>query len=145
MSYISCEGSALIPVVLPPTNSTTAVGSIITPTINVNPVASGALLQPIPATTLPAGRWMVSGIISCDATAGGQTLTGNMGIAKDAVVGWRFTQGTAIDSLSMVLSYIVDSDGTAVITLPTTLTTSGGATYNALASPSSVVQFIRLA
>lgn len=142
MSYSACSNSALLH---PNGYIAGAIGSAVEPAINTNAVASAALLQPVAAFILPKGRWLIAGVVSIDATVGGQTLTGNTGIAKDAVVFWRSTIATAADGLSVVLSAVVDSDGTASITIPMTYATSGGATYSALASPSSKVQAIRIA
>lgn len=145
MSYISCEGSALIPAVLPPSGSTLAVGSVIQPPINVNPVASGALLQPIAQLIVPKGVWMITGTLFCDATVGGQGVTGDTGIAKDAVVFWRSPTPGLTDSATITLSAVFSSDGTNALTIPMTYTTSAGATYDVAPSPRSVVQLTRVA
>lgn len=145
MSYVSCEGSALIPVGLPPANSITAVGSIILPAINTVAVASGALLQPIASLTLPKGVWVLSGTLFVDASVGGETIVGNTGIAKNASVFWRSQNVTVADGLSVSLSAVLSSDGTSALTIPMTYTTSGGATYGVSASPLSVVQLTRVA
>jgi hypothetical protein len=142
MSYSSCSNSALL---APAGYIEGAIGSILTPAINTVAVASAAVLQPIASTILPKGRWLVAGVLTIDATAGGQTLTGNVAIAKDAVVIWRSQNVTVADSLSISLSCIVDSDGTNAITIPSTYTTSGASTYSALASPLSAVQIVRIA
>jgi hypothetical protein len=142
MSYLSSVSSALI---FPDGYLTGSVGSIISPAINSTAVASAALLQPIAALTLPKGRWLLSGVITLDATVGAETLTGNLGVAVDAVVVWRSQNVTAMDSLSVSLSTVIASDGTNVVTIPCTYTSSGGATYQAIASPLSSVSFIRIA
>ena len=142
MSYLSNSNSAIIHPAAYPAG---AIGSIISPTINVNPVASGALLQPIAATTLPRGRWLITGTLFPDSTAGGATITGNTGIAKDAVVFWRSTNASALNGISVSLSAVVDSDGTAVITIPMTYATSDASTYLVSAPPFGLVQFTRVA
>lgn len=142
MSYSACSNSAIYK---PDSYLAGAIGSIAEPSINVNAVASAALLQPIAAYTLPEGRWMIAGTLFVDATTGGQTLTGNTGIAKDSVVFWRSQIATAADGHSVSLSAVVDSDGANVITIPMTYTTSGGSTYAVSAAPLSKVQFIRVA
>ena len=141
MSYIACSSSALLPAVYP----YGAVGSVITPAINVTPVASTTLLQPIAQLTVPRGRWLVAGTLFVDATVGGQTITGNTGVAVNAVVGWRSQNVTGTDGLSISLSAVIDSDGTALLTIPMTYATSGGATYGVSASPLSKVELIRIA
>jgi hypothetical protein len=145
MSFVSCENSAIIH---PASYPAGAVGAIIEPTINTVAVASATLLQPIAQFTLPKGRWAITGTLNVVATTGGSTLTGGAtgtAIAKDAVVFWRHTNVGAIqDNISVSLSAVVDSDGTALMTLPMTYTTSAG-TYGVSASPLSKVQFIRIA
>jgi hypothetical protein len=142
MSYSACSNSALLH---PDGYITGSIGSIYSPVINTNAVASNTLLQPIAAFTLPKGRWLCAGVLTLDATVGGQTLSGNTAIAKDAVVFWRSQNVTVEDSVSVSLSAIIESDGTNVITCPSTYTSSGGATYAAVASPLSVIEFIRIA
>jgi hypothetical protein len=142
MSYSACSNSALL---APDAYPTGAIGSTFAPVINTVAVASAALLQPVAAFILPKGRWLISGVLTLDATVGGETLTGNTAIAKDAVVFWRSQNVTVEDSLSITLSAIVESDGTDVITLPCNYTSSGGATYSAVAAPLSVVQATRIA
>lgn len=145
MSFVSCENSAVIH---PSSYPYGAVGSVIEPAINTVAVASTTLLQPIAQFTLPKGRWMVAGTLNVVATTGGSTLTGGAtgtAIAKDAVVFWRSTNVEAsTDNVAVSLSAVVDSDGTALMTLPMTYTTSAG-TYGVSASPLSKVQFIRIA
>ena len=146
MSYTSCEGSALLPAVLPPANSTHALGSIIVPTISVSAVASGATLQTITATTLPKGRWLIGGILAFDASVGGQSINGNLNIQLNGIDFWRWSLFAPIaDGISVSLSCFVDSDGTTVVTKPAILNTSAGATYVASASPASKVQIVRIA
>ena len=142
MSYTACSNSALL---FPDGYIAGSIGSIYAPAVNTNAVASASLLQPIAAFTLPKGRWLCAGVLTFDATVGGQTLVGNTAIAKDSVVFWRSQNVTVEDSMSISLSAIIESDGTNVITIPCNYTTSGGATYAALASPLSVVEFIRIA
>jgi hypothetical protein len=142
MSYSSCSNSALIH---PEGYISGAIGSIYEPAVNTVAVASGALLQPMAAFTVPKGRWLVAGVLTLDATTGAQTLAGNTGIAKDAVVFWRSQNVTVEDSISISLSAVFESDGSNVITIPCTYTSSGGSTYGALAAPLSKIQFIRLA
>ena len=142
MSFRSADNSALIvPLAFP----YGAVGSIIEPTINTVAVADNTLLQPIAALTLPKGQWLIQGTLYVAPVTGGQTLTGNTGIAKDATVFWRSQIATASAGYSVSLSAVVDSNGTAVITIPMTYDTSAGSTYAVSASPLSKVQFIRLA
>ena len=142
MSYISCDNTPLIHPASYPQGS---IGSIYTPPINSTPVASAALLQPIAAYTLPKGRWLVTGTLFVDATVGAETVTGNTGIAKDAVVFWRSIQTVAADGASVCLSAVFESDGTNVITIPMTYTTSGGATYRVSADEATAVKIIRVA
>ena len=141
MSYSACSNSALL---APDAYIAGSIGSIYTSVINVNPVNSGALLQPVAAFTLPKGRWLISGVLTLDSTVGGQTLDGNTGIAVNSVVVWRSQNVTLQDSISVSLSAVVVSDGTAVITIPCNYTTSAGQ-YSADASPLSVVQATRIA
>jgi len=142
MSYSACSNSALLH---PDGYIAGAIGSIISPTINTTPVASGALLQPVAATTLPKGRWLVSGTLFPDSTNAGETVIGNTGIAIDATVVWRSTNASQLNGISVSLSAVVESDGTAVITIPMTYTTSGGSTYNVTAPPFGLVQYTRIA
>lgn len=142
MSYSSCSNSALYK---PDAYPTGAIGSVIEPAINTNPVASAALLQPMASLTLPEGRWLIAGTLFVDATTGGQTITGNTGIAKDAVVFWRSQNATAMDGVSVALSAVVSSDGTNAITIPMTYTTSGASTYAVSASPLSTIEIVRVA
>jgi hypothetical protein len=146
MSFVSCENSGIIHPASYPLGS---IGAIITPAINTVAVAGSALLQPIAATLLPQGRWVITGTLDVNATTALATLTGGAtgtGIAKNAVVFWRSSNTTAIaDQISITLSGVVDSDGTALITIPMTYATSGGSTYGVVASPLSVVQFTRVA
>lgn len=152
MSFISCEGSALIPAVLPPSGSTLAVGSVIKPPINLVAVASGALLQPIAGYVLPKGVWLISGTLFVDATVGGQTVSGNTGIASAVapavgVVFWRSKNATGTDGVSISLSAVISTDGSLTITIPMTYTTSGGATYAVTNTDTftSTVEFTRIA
>lgn len=142
MSFVSCDNSALV---IPASYPIGAVGYTFEPSINLTAVASAALLQPMAAYTLPKGVWAVTGVVSVDATVGGQTLTGNTGIAKDAVVVWRSANATAADGVSVSLSCVVSSDGTNVLTIPMTYTSSGAATYGAAAAPLSKIQITRVA
>jgi hypothetical protein len=142
MSYSACSNSALL---APDAYPTGAIGATFSPVINTNAVASAALLQPVAAFILPKGRWLISGVLTIDATIGGETVVGNTAIAKDAVVFWRSQSVVAQDSVSVSLSAIVESDGTAVITLPCNYLTSGGSTYASAASPLSIVQATRIA
>ena len=142
MSYSSCDNSALI---VPSSFPAGAVGHVVEPSINTTAVASAALLQPIAAYTLPKGVWAVLGTLYLDATVGAETLTGNVGIAKDATVFWRVQMNNGVDGRSVQLSAVVSSDGTNVLTIPTTMTSSGGATYGASASPLSKIQLVRIA
>ena len=142
MSYSSSSNSALYH---PNGYIAGAIGSIISPTINVVPVASGAVLQPVAATTLPKGRWLITGTLFPDSTAGGATITGNTTIAKDAVVFWETTNAQVSNGISVSLSAVVDSDGTAVITIPMTYTTSDASTYRVTAPPFGLVQYTRIA
>jgi hypothetical protein len=145
MSFVSCENSAIIH---PASYPAGAVGAIIEPVINTVAVASATLLQPIAQFTLPRGRWAITGTLDVVTTNVGATLTGGAtgaAIAKNAVVFWRHTNVVAIaDNISISLSAVVDSDGTALMTLPMTYATSAG-TYSVSASPLSKVQFIRIA
>ena len=146
MSSISCEGSALLPVILPPTNSTSAVGSKIVPVLNTIAVASTATLQTIVPFTLPKGRWLVTGVLRPDATVALQTLTGSVSIVVDVGVFWTYETVTpAEDGLMVVLSCVVDSDGNDVFSIPAVLTTSGGATYGITDNNTNRVQLTRLA
>jgi hypothetical protein len=142
MSYSACANSALL---APDAYPVGAIGSTFTPVINTNAVASAALLQPVAAFTLPKGKWLISGVLTLDTTVGGETLVGNTAIAKDAVVFWRSQNVTVEDSVSISLSAVIDSDGTAVITVPCNYTSSGSSTYGAIAAPLSVVQATRIA
>ena len=143
MSFVSCVNSGSFK---PASYPAGAVGAIIQPEINVNPVASNTLLQPIEQFTLPKGRWLVSGLLKIDGTVGAETLVGNSGIAVNAVVLFRWSVLTPEpDGVSIPLSAVLESDGTALITLPTTFTTSGGGTYGCLASPLTNIQFTRIA
>jgi hypothetical protein len=143
MSYSACSNSALL---APDAYPVGAIGSTFTPAINLNPVASNTLLQPIAQFTLPKGRWLVSGLLKIDGTVGTETLVGNAAIAVDAVVLFRWSVLTPEpDGVSVPLSAVLESDGTALITLPTTFTTSGGGTYGCLAAPLTNIQFTRIA
>lgn len=143
MSYSACSNSAIFK---PDAYPRGAIGSIITPTLNFNPVASGALLQPISALTLPEGVWLLSGTLFVDASVGGQTITGQTGVAKDAVVFWRSqSDSVGSDGTSVSLSAVLSSDGTNVLTIPMTYATSAGATYGIGASPLTIVQLTRVA
>jgi|688.fasta_scaffold12702_5 hypothetical protein len=143
MAYFACANSALLH---PADYPYGAIGSIIAPAINTVAVASGALLQPVAQFVLPRGRWLVSGVLTYDASVALETLDGNVGIAKDAVVVWRWQVLTPEpDRVSVPLSCVVDSDGTALMTLPTTMNTSAGSTYACVSSPLSLVQFTRIA
>ena len=130
MSFSSCISSALVKTD-PSTLLRGAIGSRIVPTINVTPVASNTLLQPIAALTIPKGVWMLSGLLTVVATTGGESLAGNIGVALDAVVAVRTTiQNNVLDQVPIPLSYCFVSDGTVVLTLPTTFVTTAG-TYSA--------------
>lgn len=142
MSVISCDNSALV---FPSSYPYGAVGSVIEPTINTVAVADAALLQPIASLTLPKGVWAIQGTLYVAPVTGGQTLIGNTGIAKDAVVFWRSQIATASAGYSVCLSAVVSSDGTNAITIPMTYDTSAGSTYGVSASPLSKVQLIRIA
>lgn len=142
MSVISCGNSSLV---FPSTAPAGAVGSVIDPTINTLAVADNTLLQPISALTLPKGVWAIQGTLYVAPVTGGQTLIGETGIAKDAVVVWRSQIATQSAGYSVSLSAIVSSNGTNVITIPMTYNTSAGSTYGVSASPLSKVQFIRVA
>ena len=142
MSYSACSNSALLH---PDGYPVGAIGSVFAPPINTTPVASGALLQPVAAFILPKGRWLIAGVLTLDSTTGAETLSGNTGIAKDAVVVWRSQNVTVEDSVSITLSCVIESDGTAVITIPCNYTSSGGSTYAAIAEPLSAIQAIRVA
>lgn len=130
MSFSSCVSSALVKTD-PSTLLRGAIGSRIVPTINVTPVASNTLLQPIAALTIPKGVWMLSGLLTVVATTGGSSLAGNIGVALDAVVAVRTTiQNNVLDQVPVPLSYCFVSDGTNVLTLPATFVTTAG-TYSA--------------
>ena len=142
MSFVSCDNSALV---VPSAFPYGAVGSVITPTINLTPVASTTLLQPIAQLVVPKGVWMLTGTLFVDATVGGQTVAGNTGVALDATVFWRSQNVTVADGLSVSLSAVFSSNGANLLTIPMTYTTSGGATYGVSASPLSKVQLTRIA
>jgi len=145
MSFVSCVNSGIFH---PSSYPDGSVGAIIEPAINTLAVASATLLQPIAQFTLPKGRWAITGTLNVVATTGGSTLVGGAtgtAIAKDATVFWRSTNVEAsTDNVAVSLSAVVDSDGTALMTIPMTYTTSAG-TYGVSASPLSKVQFIRIA
>ena len=104
MSFSSCVSSALVKAD-PSTLLRGAIGSRIVPTINVTPVASNTLLQPIAALTIPKGVWMLSGLLTVVATTGGSSLAGNIGVALDAVVAVRTTiQNNVLDQVPIPLS-----------------------------------------
>jgi hypothetical protein len=143
MSYVSCDNSTLIH---PPSYPIGSIGSVYTPPINTTPVASGALLQPMAAYTVPKGVWLVTGTLYVDANVGAETITGNTGVAKDAVVVWRNQSSiTPLDSYSLTLCAVFESDGTNVLTVPMTYTTSAGSTYSVTADARSIIQVIRVA
>lgn len=147
MSVVSCEGSALIPPMLPPANSITAVGSVITPTLLTGvATASNTYDDAFTPFTLPKGVWLMTGTLSLSATAGqtisasvihcrldGATNQGQLASNYPAVI----TQGASF-------SFIMTSDGTNVVDLATTATTSAG-TWSIVASISSFIRFVKIA
>lgn len=142
MSYSACSNSAILKQDAYPVG---AIGSIIAPTLNTNPVASAALLQPVAAQILPEGVWLVSATLNVDSTNGAETLTGFSSVAVDSATRCRVFQNVASNGVTCVLSAVVESDGTASVTLPMTYTGSGGSTYALQAAPLSLVQFTRIA
>ena len=144
MSFVSCDNSALI---VPASFPYGAVGSTIAPTINTTLTNSGATLQTFPSFTLPKGVWLASGILWFDAVTGGQTLNGHVVLQSSGVAVWRWNQTSQTDGASVVLSCMINSDGTKVMTLPATFTTSGGSQFGAsnINTGNLIVQFTRVA
>lgn len=129
MSFASIVSSALVKPD-PSTLIVGAVGSRIVPTINTVAVADSALLQPIAALTVPKGVWSLTGSIAYTCTTAGQSLNGAVAVALDAVVAIRLSDyNNQLNVATFGLSYTFVSDGTAVLTLPSTLNTSAGSTY----------------
>lgn len=126
MSYLSSVSSTFIKP-SPSTLVAGAVGSRIIPAINTNAVGSADLLQPIAAVTIPKGVWLLSGVLTLACQTGGSSLFGNVGIALDANVVCRFTiANQVLNIVSIPLSYSFISDGTDVLTIPTTFETTAG-------------------
>lgn len=143
MSYISCDNSALLP---PPGYIAGSIGYTFSPVVNTTPVNSTATLATMAGYTVPVGKWLVSGVLSFDATVGGQTLTGNVAIDLDGVALWRYSFSDVADGKSVILSAVFSSDGTTVLTIPAVMTTSGGAQYQAItANASSLIEVTRIA
>ena len=146
MSFISCEGSALIPAVLPPTDSITAVGSVIAPTLLTGvATASGTYADAFAPITLPKGVWMLTGTLVLSAN-GGQTIDASVLHCRldgavnqgqlSTVFGATLTQGLPV-------CFTVVSDGTNVIDLATTATSTG--TWSIVAGISSLLKLTRVA
>ena len=145
MSFISCEGSALIPAVLPPTNSISAVGSVIVPTLLATPTASGGGYTYFNAITLPKGVWMISGNVRLDAITGGATVdSGVIQFLYDGVNVDRYGLNLVGGAEWLVASGVVVSDGTKQLTCIGTATTSAG-NYQLEIGANSTIYLVRVA
>ncbi|NBP02736.1 MAG: hypothetical protein EBU90_21970 [Proteobacteria bacterium] len=142
MSFKSCDNSAILPA--PSAYLSSTVGYSTSLAINSTATASGASVTAA-SFTLPKGIWLVSGLITVDATVGGQTSTGTVQVRLDGVATWTSTVATGTDSIPSTLSSVVQSNGTNVLSIFVQVTTSGASTYTVLASPQSVVQCTRIA
>lgn len=146
MSYSACSSSGLLFTPAGQTAPYGAVGYTLTPAVTTSTAASGAALSVISTTIVPKGIWLVSGVVSSDATTGGQTITGLTEINKNGTsVLWRATNTTAADGISIPLSCIFESDGNDTIDIFTEYTTSGGSTFRAVSAPVSRIQITRIA
>lgn len=143
MSFASSSNSALYD---QPSYPVGAVGSIIVPSLNTAQVASAANLNVLSSSTLtvPYGRWVITGAISLDASAGGQTLNGYTVISRDGVSVYQVENVAQTDSTTVPLSYSFSSDGTNVLAVTANYATSGGSTYGLKGNNINSIQLMRV-
>ena len=147
MSFISCEGSALIPAVLPPTDSNVAVGSVIVPTLLTGvATASNVYADAFTPITLPKGVWVMSGTLSLSAT-GVETINASVLHCRlDGATnqGQLASNYPAFITQGATFSFVMISDGTNVVDLATTATTTAG-TWSIVAGINSLIKLVRVA
>lgn len=143
MSFASSINSAIFDV---PSYPLGAMGSTISPALTASTAASAANLSLIPSTTIPLGRWLVTGVIFIDATTGGQTMNGSLYVQKNAANVWEYrVVSPSEDGVSVPLCCVFDSDGDDLLTMVANFTTSGGSTFAVSVANVNNLNVIRIA
>ncbi len=149
MSFSACSSSALVPI--PPKYPTTnllSAGYMEQTTLNYTSTASAASLSAFGSVSLPAGVWMLMGVIRINASAGNVSLaTLNCRLNGATTQGQIVLQPATTYTVTPVC-FVVESavDGSEdLIDLNVTVTTSGAANWSIDNGVSSNLRLVRVA